>query len=114
MVINRGEIWWATLPDPAGSGPGYKRPVLIIQSNEFNKSKINTIVVTVITSNIRLAVAPGNILLSSKKSKLPKESVINISQIITIDKSFLTEKIYTLSNEIITSVNDSLRLILKL
>jgi mRNA interferase MazF len=114
MVINRGEIWWATLPDPAGSGPGYKRPVLIIQSDEFNKSKINTIVVTVITSNIRLAVAPGNILLSSKKSKLPKESVINISQIITIDKSFLTEKIHILSNEIITSVNDSLRLILKL
>jgi mRNA interferase MazF len=114
MVIQRGEIWWAALPEPAGSGPGYKRPILIIQADDFNKSKINTIIVAVITSNTRLAVAPGNVLLSPKKSKLSKESVINVSQIITIDKSFLSEKIHTLSDEIIAQVDEGLKLVLKL
>lgn len=114
MVVNRGEIWWAALPDPVGSTPGYKRPILIIQSNEFNKSKIHTLIAAVITSNIRLAAAPGNILLSAKNSKLPKESVINVSQIITIDCSFLTEKIHTLPGAIMAQVDEGLRLILKL
>ena len=114
MVIKRGEIRWAALPEPAGSGPGYKRPVLIIQSDEFNISKINTIIAAVITSNIRLAAAPGNVLLSSKNSKLPKESVINVSQIITIDKAFLSEKVHTLSREIIAQVDEGLKIVLKL
>jgi mRNA interferase MazF len=102
------------LPEPAGSGPGYKRPVLIIQSDEFNKSKINTIIAAVITANTRLAAAPGNVLLSPKKSKLPKESVINVSQIITMDKSFLSEKVHTLSNEIIAQVDEGLKVVFKL
>lgn len=114
MVIKRGEIWWAAFPEPAGSGPGYKRPILIIQADEFNKSKINTIIVAVITSNTRLAVAPGNVFLSPRKSKLPKESVVNVSLIITIDKSFLSEKIHTLSDEIIAQVDEGLKLVLKL
>lgn len=114
MVIKRGEIWWAELPESVGSEPGYRRPVVIIQSNEFNKSKINTIVTAVITSNLRLAAAPGNVLLSVKKSKLPKGSVINVSQIITIDKSFLTNKIHTLSNKIMEQVDEGVRLLLKL
>ncbi len=114
MGIKRGEIWWAELPEPVGSGPGYKRPLLIIQANEFNKSKINTIIAATITSNMRLAAAPGNVFLSPKRSKLPKESVINISQIITIDKSFLTEKVHTLSNKIIEQVDEGLKLVLKL
>jgi mRNA interferase MazF len=114
MVIKRGEIWWAELQEPAGSGPGYKRPMLVIQSNEFNKSKINTIIAAVITTNIRLSAAPGNILLSAKKSKLPKESVINVSQIITLDKSFLTEKVSTLSNSTMAKVDDGVRLVLHL
>jgi len=114
MGINRGEIWWASLPDPIGSTPGYKRPILIIQSNEFNKSKINTLIAVAITSNIRLAAAPGNILLPAKNSKLPKESVINVSQIITIDKSFLTEKVHALSSAIMGQVDEGLRLVLKL
>jgi mRNA interferase MazF len=97
MVIKRGEIWWAELPESVGSGPGYRRPVVIIQSNEFNKSKINTIIVAVITSKIRLAAAPGNVLLSVKKSKLPKESVIN-----------------TLSNKIMEQVDEGVKLVLKL
>lgn len=114
MVIKRGEIWWAELPESIGLGPGYKRPLVIIQSNEFNKSKINTIIGAVITTNIRLSAAPGNVLLPAKKSKLPKESVINISQIITIDKSFLTEKVHSLSNKIMAQVDEGVRLVLKL
>jgi mRNA interferase MazF len=114
MVTKRGEIWWAALPEPVGSGPDYKRPVLIIQSDDFNKSKINTIIAAVITSNIRLAAAPGNVLLTPKNSKLPKKSVINVSQIITIDKLFLSEKVHTLSNEIIAQVDEGLKIVLKL
>jgi len=114
MVIKRGEIWWAALPDPVGSGPRYKRPIYIIQSDEFNKSKISTVVVAVITSNTRLAAAPGNVLLTPKKSKLPKESVINVSQIITLDKSFLIEKVNSLPIEIIAKVDEGLRLVRKL
>jgi mRNA interferase MazF len=114
MVTKRGEIWWAVLPEPAGSGPGYKRPVLIIQSDEFNNSKINTIIAAVITSNIRLAAAPGNVLLTPNKSKLPRKSVVNVSQIITIDKSFLSEKVHTLSSEIIAQVDEGLKIVLKL
>ena len=114
MVIKRGEIWWAELPEPVGAGPGYKRPLVIIQSNDFNKSRINTIIAAAITSNIRLAAAPGNVLISSNKSKLPKESVINISQIITIDRSFLTEKAHTLSNKIMAQVDEGVLLVLKL
>ena len=114
MVVKRGEIWWAELQEPVGSGPGYKRPLLIIQSNEFNKSKINTTIAAIITSNIRLSAAPGNVILSVKRSKLPKESVINVSQIITIDKSFLTEKIHTLSNKFMAQVDEGVKLVLKL
>jgi mRNA interferase MazF len=114
MVINRGEIWWAALPYPVGSTPGYKRPILIVQSNEFNKSKINTLIAVAITSNIRLAAAPGNILLTAKSSKLPRESVINVSQIITIDKSFLTEKVHALPDAIMDQVDEGLRLVLKI
>ena len=114
MVIKRGQIWWAELPEPVGSEPGYKRPLLIIQSDDFNKSKIHTIIAAVITSNIRLSAAPGNILLSTKKSKLPKKSVINVSQLITIDKLFLTEKINTLPRSIMTKVDEGIRLVLQL
>ena len=93
MVILRGEIWWATLPAPSASEPGYRRPLLIIQSDDFNRSRINTVIAAVITSNLRLSEAPGNVLLSKKDSKLPKKSVANVSQLITVDKSFLTEKV---------------------
>jgi len=114
MVIKRGEIWWAEPPEPIGSGPGYKRPLLIIQSNDFNKSKIRTVIVAVITSNLRLAGAPGNILLPAKTSNLPKESVINVSQLITIDKSLLAEKVHQLPNNIIAQVDEGIKLVLKL
>ena len=112
--MRRGEIWWAELPEPTGSGPGYRRPLLIVQSNDFNKSNINTIIAAVITTNIRLAAAPGNIRLSTRSSKLPKDSVINVSQVITIDKSFLTEKVYSVSSKIMSQVDEGLRLVLGL
>ena len=114
MVIKRGEIWWAELPEPSGSEPGYKRPLVIVQSNEFNDSNIGTVIAAVITSNIYLASAPGNILLSKKNSKLSKKSVINVSQLITVDKSFLTNKVHTLSSKLMAQIDDGIRLVLKL
>ena len=110
--MHRGEIWWAFLPEPEGSEPGYRRPVLIIQSNEFTRSKINTVITAVITSNLSIASAPGNVHLGSRSSGLPKESVINVSQLITIDKRFLTEKIKAIDPQKMKEVEDGLRLIL--
>jgi len=90
--VKRGEIWWASLEEPRGSGPGFRRPVVIISSNEFNKSKILTVIVAVITSNIGLSNAPGNFKLTKKSSGLDRESVVNVSQLLTLDKSYLNEK----------------------
>lgn len=114
MVIKRGEIWWAELPDPVGSEPSYKRPIVVIQSNEFNKSKIATIIAVTITSNMFLSSAPGNVTLPAKASKLPKRSVVNVSQLITLDKSFLTVKIHTLSSKYIEQIDEGVRLVLNL
>jgi mRNA interferase MazF len=104
----RGEIWWANLPDPLGSEPGYRRPVLI---DSFNKSKINTVIVAVITSNLKLAEAPGNLFLSAKSSGLLKDSVVNVSQVLTIDKTFLTERISSLADYLQDEVDEGLRLV---
>ena len=114
MVIYRGEIWWATLADPIGSEPGYRRPVIIIQDDAFNRSKIKTIIVVTITSNLKLAQAPGNVFLPRKVTGLPRDSVANVSQVITIDKSFLTEKITSLSLELQEEIDNGLRLVLYL
>jgi len=110
----RGEIWWANLPNPSGSEPGYRRPVLIIQSDAFNRSKINTVICAVITSNMKLANSPGNVLLPKGISNLPKESVINISQIITIDKSFVLECVGTISKSFFRRVEEGIRLVFDL
>ena len=83
--MRRGEVWWATLPEPTGSGPGYRRPVLIVQANEFNESRIQTVIVATMTSNLRLAEAPGNILCRTRETKLPRDSVINVSQLLTVN-----------------------------
>lgn len=114
MVIQRGEIWWASLNDPVGSAPGYRRPVLVIQSNEFNQSQISTIIAIAITSNTKLAQAPGNVFLSRKASGLTKDSVINVSQVITIDKKFLTEYVSSLPERFLTRVEEGLRLVLSI
>ena len=115
MVIKRGDIWWAELPEPSGSELGYRRPLVIIQSNEFNRSNISTVIAAVITSNIYLASAPGNnYYFLQKIQNYQKKSVVNVSQLITVDKSFLTDKIHTLSSKLMAQVDDGIRLVLKL
>ena len=113
-MVNRGELWWADLGEPIKSEPGYRRPILIIQADAFNKSNIRTVVCAVITSNLKLAEAPGNFLLKSQSTGLSKDSVVNVSQIITVDKSFLTEKIGDLSNKQLQNLEEGLKLILSL
>ncbi len=114
MVIERGEIWWAELPEPRGSEPGYSRPVIAVQSDDFNRSRIGTIVVVAITSNLRLAEAPGNVYLSRKTSGLPKDSVANVSQVITVDKRFLTSRVGRLASREFAAVEAGLKLVLSL
>lgn len=112
--MRRGDIWWASLPEPVKSEPGFRRPVFIIQSDDFNRSRIATVVAVVITSNTRLAQAPGNVFLSQKLSGLPKDSVVNVSQVVTLDKSCLTEKVGVLTPETIDRIEKGLRLVLQL
>jgi len=112
--MKRGEIWWATLDEPVGSEPGYRRPVVIVSSNEFNQSRINTVIVAIVTSNLRLADAPGNFSISKKESGLSKESVINVSQVLTLDKSFLSKKSGKLSSKKVLFLNEGLRLTLSI
>jgi mRNA interferase MazF len=97
-----------------GSGPGFRRPVLIVQSNEFNDSAIRTVVCAVVTSNLRLAGAPGNVRLSRKVSRLPRDSVVNVSQLVTVDKSLLTARVGRLSAATLQSVESGVRLVLAL
>lgn len=112
--MERGDIWWATLPEPVGSSPGHRRPVLIIQSDAFNRSRINTVVIAVVIGNLDLAKAPGNILLSKRSSGLPKDSIVNVSQILTIDKSFLSDHVNSLSKRKMEQIDKGLRLALEL
>jgi len=112
--MTRGEIWWATLPVPSASEPGYRRPLLVVQSDDFNYSKISTVIAVVINSNLNLAEAPGNVLLSRKSTGLPKKSVANVSQIITIDKTSLTERTGRLSPDQLQEVEAGIRLVLSL
>jgi mRNA interferase MazF len=91
VVISQGEVWWADLPAPAGSGPGFRRPVVVVQGDALNRSRIATVVCVPLTSNLRWAEAPGNISLPARVTGLPKDSVANVSQIVALDKEFLTE-----------------------
>jgi mRNA interferase MazF len=110
----RGEIWWANLPEPVGSEPGYNRPVLVIQDDTFTQSKIDTIIVVIITSNLNLAAAPGNVLLPRSASGLQKDSVANVSQILTLDKKFLVERIGSIPDHLQSEIDDGIRTILYL
>ena len=91
MVISQGEIWWADLPQPSGSEPGYRRPVVVIQGDTANRSRLNTVICVALTGNLHWADAPGNVLLLARLTGLPRDSVANVSQVLTIDKTFLTE-----------------------
>jgi mRNA interferase MazF len=98
MVIAQGEVWWADLPAPAGSGPGFRRPVVVVQSDALNRSRLATVVCVPLTSNLRWADAPGNTLLTARATGLPKDSIANASQLITLDKMVLTERVGKLSS----------------
>ena len=90
-MIAQGEVWWADLPDPIGSAPGYRRPVLIVQGEAFNRSRIQTVLCAPLTTNLRLARVPGNVLLEARSTGLPRDSVANVSQLLTVDRSLLLE-----------------------
>jgi mRNA interferase MazF len=92
MVIAQGEVWWADLADPVGSAPGYRRPIVVVQSDALNRSQLATVVGVVLTSNLRWAIAPGNVLLRARQTGLDRDSVANVSQLVTIDKRQLTER----------------------
>lgn len=112
--MDRGDVWWASLPTPARSGPGYRRPVLVVQADAFNRSRIQTVVVVVLTSNLRLRAAPGNVLLKANETGLPKDSVANVSQVLTIDRSFLTEHAGRIAPRRLGEIDAGLRLVLGL
>lgn len=111
MVINQGDIFWIDFNPPDGSEPGFRHPHLVIQNNLFNRSRINTVVVCTLTSNMKRAGAPGNIVLSKGEANLPKKSVVNITQIFTVNKSDLSEKIGTLSKKRVFQVLQGIRLL---
>jgi len=111
-VIQRGEIWWAELAEPRGAEPGFRRPVVVLQSDAFNRSRIGTVVVAAITSNLALAAAPGNVRLLRRESGLPRESVVNVSQLLTLDQRFLTERIGRLPASVLREVEAGVRLVL--
>jgi mRNA interferase MazF len=112
VVINQGDIVWAELPNPTGSGPGFRRPVVIVQGNSFNASRLATVVVIPLTSNLRWASAPGNVVLGAVRAGLPRDSVANVSQIIAIDRSVLADRIGRLDDDQLSAILSGVDLML--
>src|ERR1700758_4129492 len=104
--MKRGESWWASLPTPVGSGPGMRRPVVVIQANPFNDSRIATVVIAVVTSNLALAEAPGNVRIAKADSGLARPSVVNVSQVYTVDRQLLTQRIRSLPAPAMNQIDD--------
>lgn len=113
-VVARGEVWWVDFGDPLGSEPGYQRPALVVSSDRFNRSRIATIIVAAITSDLRLAAAPGNVELDKGVAGLAKNCVVNVSQVLVIDRSRLVEFLGSLPLHLVGRVDDGLRLVLAL
>ncbi len=113
-MVKRGDVWWADLEEPRKSEPGYARPVLIIQSDAFSRSRLQTVLAVVLTSNLRRAMDRGNVLLPARRSGLSRDSVANVTQIVTLDKSFLLECCGHISAELMKRVDEGLRLVLNL
>ena len=111
-LIKQGDVFWAELPIPRGSEPGYDRPVLVVQQSSINASDIQTVLCVPLTTNMRLAAAPGNVLLSARQTGLPKPSVANVSQVITLDKRFLHTYVATLPDNLLASVLDGIEFML--
>lgn len=114
MVVERGTIWWVDLAEPRGAEPGFRGPVLIVQADSFNRSRLQTILAVVLTSNLRLVEAPGNVLVPARMSGLPRDSVANVSQVVTLDREYLVEPAGRLDVKTLRQVEDGLRLVLEL
>jgi mRNA interferase MazF len=114
VVVEHGQVWWADLGEPDGSEPGYHRPVLVVQSDAFNRSRIRTVIAVVLSTNARLIDAPGNVLLPAKATGLPKDSVANVSQLVTVDRDFLGELVGRVRGQFLKDVENGLRLVLGL
>jgi len=114
MVIHRGDVWWVDLDDPRGSEPGFRRPVVIVQADTFNVSRIRTVVAVVVTSNLRLIDAPGNVLMKARGSGLARDSVANVSQIVTIDREVLSQRAGRLDQKTMAAIGQGMRLVLDL
>lgn len=112
--VCRGEVWWAELPEPIASEPGYRRPVLVVSSDDFNRSRIQTVLAAALTTNLRLAEAPGNIFVTSEETGLPRDSVVNVSQVVTLHKSLLAGRAGRLGARTLLAVEDGLRMVLAL
>jgi mRNA interferase MazF len=112
--VRRGEVWWAALGEPRGSGPGLRRPVVIVQADDFSASAIRTVLCVAVTSNLRLGEAPGNVRLPRRATGLPKDSVANVSQVITADKQLLTQRVGRLTSATLRDIDAGLRLVLSL
>ncbi len=114
MVIARGEVWWADLAEPRGSEPGFRHPILILQADAFNRSRLRTVVGVVVSSNTRLLDAPGNVLLPAKAVGLPRDSVVNVTQFVTVDRDYLEERAGEVPSKTLARVEAGLRLVLDL
>ncbi len=113
MVINQGDVFWIDLDEPSGSEPAYRHPHVVVQNNVYNRSRVHTVVVCALTSNLRRAAAPGNILLEPGEANMPKQSVVNVSQIFTVDKGQLEERIGTLSGSRVREIMEGIKLVLE-
>jgi len=113
MVINQGDLYWIDLEEPRGSEPGYRHPHVVVQNNLFNRSQIRTVLVCPLTSNLKRAAAPGNVLLDKKEGNLPKQSVVNVSQVFTVDKSQLSDYIGTLSSRRVRQILEGIKLVIE-
>ncbi len=114
MVIARQEVWWADLDDPRGSEPGFARPILIVQADAYNRSRLRTVLGVILTSNVRLVDMPGNVLLPAKNTGLPNDSVANVTQIVTLDEVYLSRRTGQISPRLMTRVDAGLRRVLAL
>jgi len=114
VVVQRREVWWADLDEPRGSEPGFRRPVLIVQADAFNRSRLQTVLCVVLTSNMRLLDAPGNVLLAASATGLPKDSVANVTQLVTLDEDYLTERSGRIPARQMAEIDAGLRLVLDL
>jgi len=112
--MRRGEIWWASLPAASASGPGSRRPVVVVQTDPFNASRIGTVIVAVVTSNLELGAAPGNVRLGRRESGLKRDSVVNVSQLFTLDKAQLTKRARALAPDAVRRIEAGMRVVLGL